>query len=226
MSHAFSGSGPGIQTPDGCSVEVYRQLPYLGELDEVVGLLHPGSALLELGCGTGRLCGHLARLGFRVTGVDESSDMLSALPHDVIAVQSTIQSLSLPTRFDTVLLASHLINHPEARCREAFVACAHRHLKRGGRFLLQRHDPEWLRRAEPGPAGRAGRLAIHVEAVSREEGAVRMSLRYEHSGQTWRQSFAAVPLSVQEIEDLLGRFGFDTIHWFGRSKLWASAVAQ
>ncbi len=55
MRHAFSGAGPGVQTRDGCSVELYRELPYLGELDEILDELPPGATVLELGCGTGRL---------------------------------------------------------------------------------------------------------------------------------------------------------------------------
>jgi hypothetical protein len=30
-----SGSGPGVRTRDGCSVELYRSLPYRGDLDGV-----------------------------------------------------------------------------------------------------------------------------------------------------------------------------------------------
>jgi SAM-dependent methyltransferase len=40
--------------------------------------LAPGSSLLEVGCGEGRLLRALARRGYRTTGVDRSSTMIEA----------------------------------------------------------------------------------------------------------------------------------------------------
>ena len=119
MDQRFSGSGPGVQTPDGCSVELYRQLPYMGELDEVAAMLPAGASVLELGCGTGRLSSRLAAFGLRVTGVDESADMLAHLPQGVVSVRSSLHTLALPQTFDVVLLPSQLINQPSAATRQA-----------------------------------------------------------------------------------------------------------
>ena len=69
----FSGSGPGVRTSDGCSVELYRQLPYLGELDDILGGVPAGSSVLELGCGAGRLTRPLVERGLSVTAVDNSA---------------------------------------------------------------------------------------------------------------------------------------------------------
>lgn len=226
MSFSFSGSGPGAQTADGCSVEFYRQLPYMGELDAVMPIFPTGGSVLELGCGTGRLCAHLASAGLQVTGVDDSAEMLSALPAGVNAVQSSIESLVLRRSFDVVLLASHLINHPAVATREAFVGCARRHLRNGGRLLLERHDPGWLAAARPGLAGRAGQVEFHVEAIARDHEFVHMTLRYERAGQTWRRTFTTVTLSEAQIEEQLRRSGFADVSWHGERTLWASAVAN
>lgn len=43
----FSGSGRGVQTRDGRSVEFYRQLPYMGELDPLQRFLHAGASVLR-----------------------------------------------------------------------------------------------------------------------------------------------------------------------------------
>jgi SAM-dependent methyltransferase len=226
MTFTFSGSGPGTQSPDGCSVELYRALPYLGELEDVTALLRAGDSILELGCGTGRLCAHLEHLGLRVTGVDESADMLAALPPTATAVRSTIESLVLNRRFDTVLLASHLINHPDPHSRRAFIECARRHLNPGGRFLLKRHSPEWLQTVKPGVVRPAGPLMVHAEHVSRRVEAIDIRLRYEGFGQVWHQSFSTVALSEPQIERLLEQAGFAEMRWHGDLRLWASAVAQ
>ncbi|MGL4576270.1 MAG: hypothetical protein ACRCV9_15920 [Burkholderiaceae bacterium] len=50
----FSGAGPGVQTQDGCSVDLYMHLPYMGELDFLPKFLPAGATVLELGCGVGR----------------------------------------------------------------------------------------------------------------------------------------------------------------------------
>jgi SAM-dependent methyltransferase len=226
VNHPFSGDGPGVQTPDGCSVELYRQLPYMGELDEVIEQFTEGASVLELGCGTGRLCARLVSAGCCITGVDESADMLASLPKEVEAVQSSIEDLQLGTTFDTVLLASHLINHPSAHSRGAFARCARRHLKVGGLFILKRHSPDWLTSVQVGPAGQAQGVAMHVEAVSREAKLVHMTLRYQLSSQVWRQSFSTVSLSEAEVEELLVSAGFSEIRWQGRQRLWALAVAS
>ena len=95
MSYHFSGTGPGMQTEDGCSVELYRRPP-IWAISDVMALFAPtGSSVLELGCGTGRLSGHLADAALRVTEVDSSAQMLAALPPHVCAVESSIESLNL-----------------------------------------------------------------------------------------------------------------------------------
>lgn len=222
----FYGSGPGARTLDGCSVELYRQLPYLGDLDEVLPVLPAGASVLELGCGTGTLCARLAGAGHRVTGVDQSAEMLAHLPVAVTGVCSTIEALDLQQTFDAVLLASNLINHPSAESRKAFVACARRHLERGGLFFLERHDPEWLETVQPGRVGAAGAIELHVESVTRDDSGVRMTLRYQAPTGTWRHSFEAVPLDEGHVERLLERTGFAEVRWFGKARRWASAIAQ
>ena len=53
MDLRFTGKGPGEQAPDGCSVELYLKLPYLGDLEPVHQFLNANASILELGCGTG-----------------------------------------------------------------------------------------------------------------------------------------------------------------------------
>jgi SAM-dependent methyltransferase len=225
MGRTFSGEGPGSQTPDGCSVLLYRDLPYMGELEEVIEVFQPGISVLELGCGTGRLCARLVQLGCTVAGVDESAEMLAYIPEGIQAVQSKIEDLDLQEKYDSVLLASHLINHPDGAVREAFVRCAARHLKQTGRLVAKRHSAAWLESAETGPAGTAGGSSVHIEAVSRRAGLVSMTLRYELGGQTWRHSFSAKPLSEAEVEELLLQHALQHVQWRGDQRLWAVATA-
>lgn len=223
MRHRFTGSGPGPQTPDGCSVELYRRLPYMGELDDIEAELAAHDAVLELGCGTGRLCARMLALGLRVTGVDESTEMLAQLPAGVEAVCSSIEALELERRWPAVLLASHLVNHPEPAVREAFVAAARRHLAPGGRFFVKRHDPAWLQTVQAGFVGAANGVAYHAERVERCDAELSMCLRYELDGACWRHSFTTVALTETKVESLLVGQGFGACRWLGDKRLWGVA---
>ena len=75
--------------------------------DRFIGSLHPGAAVLDLGCGSGRpVAQHMAERGLRVTGVDSSPTMIALcrerLPdHEWLVAD--MRDLSLGRRFDGVL---------------------------------------------------------------------------------------------------------------------------
>jgi SAM-dependent methyltransferase len=219
----FEGGGPGPQTADGCSVELYRRLPYFGEADCLCCLLPPGSTVLELGCGTGRITRALLDFGWRVTAVDNSAEMLRHAPPSALRVQAGIEQLALDERFDGVLLPTCLINHADVRVRRAFVHAAARHLKPGGLFMLERHDPQWLADVATGRVGMIGTIAVHVDTVVREGGRVSMALRYEDGDACWVHRFSAVPLDDQAIARLLAEAGFGEPGWHGDKRAWACA---
>ncbi len=220
----MTGSGPGEQTQDGCSVEMYLRLPYAGELEEILPLFAPGS-VLELGCGTGRLCRRLLEAGLAVTGVDNSQAMIYRLPSGVIGVCGDIETLRLSETFDSVLLASHLINHPDTSIRRAFVACARRHVSAGGKAFVQRHDPQWLMDAAIGPLGRIDSIALSIESLLRVEKQVTMTLCYRSGDDVWRQSFSTLALDESDVEAALRQAGFSSFEWHGTRRTWVTAVA-
>jgi ubiquinone/menaquinone biosynthesis C-methylase UbiE len=82
------------------------------EIDFMVDLLDlsPGASLLDLGCGTGRHAVELARLGFSVTGLDLSSEMLSlarekaaAARVELTLVHANAADFVLDQQFDAVI---------------------------------------------------------------------------------------------------------------------------
>src|SRR4051812_21088440 len=88
--------------PDGSPVGLFARLPELGEGEVVAAVLPSGASLLELGCGAGRITRQLVRLGYRVTAVDESREMLAHV-RDAETVEAPIEGLELGRRFDGVL---------------------------------------------------------------------------------------------------------------------------
>jgi SAM-dependent methyltransferase len=224
MRAAFSGSGPGVQAPDGCSVELYRRLPYFGELNPVREYFTRGANVLELGCGIGRHTRKLLEWGLRPTSVDNSPEMLAEIPPAAIPVLANIENVALAERFDVALLAGCLINHPSASTRQLFVRTAVHHLKPRGVLLVERHDSEWLRTAAIGAVGESGPVKTYLESVDRVEGAVKMRLRYSDDDASWTHSFVVTPLSERDIEGLLLNAGFRAFAWCGTGHRWVAAT--
>jgi SAM-dependent methyltransferase len=125
----FSDSGQPVRAiataPDGSPIDVYLRLPDRGESDIVMRAVPPPAALLELGCGVGRVTRQLVRAGYAVTAVDESPEMLAHV-RDAEAVCARIEELDLGRRFDGVLLMSNLLT-VEPEQRRAFLATCARH---------------------------------------------------------------------------------------------------
>jgi SAM-dependent methyltransferase len=105
----------------------------------------PGK-LVDLGCGTGRLCAHFAAKGFECVGVDLSEEMLAKARLNAPAatfVKTNLVDLSelAPESFDyTACLFSTLGMVRGAENRAKVLANASRLLKPGGRFVLHVHN--------------------------------------------------------------------------------------
>lgn len=102
--------------------------------------------LVDLGCGTGRLCRHFAAKGYDCVGVDLSDEMLAQARETapgVTWVKANLVDLSvlLAESFDhAACLFSTLGMVRGAENRARVVANAFRLLKPGGRFVLHAHN--------------------------------------------------------------------------------------
>jgi SAM-dependent methyltransferase len=96
----FRGSGPGPQSLDGCSVELWKLLPAGVEPSLIASAVPPKGSILELGARVGRITRPLLELGYRVTAVDNSSEMLAEI-RGATTVLSNIEDLALSTLFVT-----------------------------------------------------------------------------------------------------------------------------
>src|SRR6266853_910948 len=105
----FAGSGPGPQTLDGCSVEFWKLLLAGTEPSLIASVVPPGGSILELGAGVGRVTHALVKLGYSVTAVDNSPEMLAEI-EGATKVLSDIEDLELDRSFDAVVLGSFLIH--------------------------------------------------------------------------------------------------------------------
>lgn len=208
MARHASGTGPGAITDDGCSVELYALLPARGEPELVRAAVPEGGSILELGCGVGRMTAPLVRAGHRVVAVDNSADMLARV-EGAETVLADIERLDLDRVFDAVLLASHLVNVPDAELRDGLLRNCRRHVGADGVVVIQRHAPAWFDTVAPGEATRDG-LTTRLRDVSRPApGRVAATIEHEHDGAVWTQTFEAERLDDAALVAALAAAGLE-----------------
>jgi 2-polyprenyl-3-methyl-5-hydroxy-6-metoxy-1,4-benzoquinol methylase len=101
-----------------------------------------GAEILDVPCGAGRLSLPLAERGYRVTGVDWSSEFLShARSHDplhqVTWEQRDMRDLPWPGRFDGVFCVGNSFGYLDDEGNAAFLRAVRAVLRPGGRFVLE-----------------------------------------------------------------------------------------
>jgi len=237
MSGNF-GNGPGAITPDGCAVEVYARLPATGEPEIASERLPAGASVLDLGAGVGRVADVLVDLGHQVVAVDESADMLARV-RAAATVRSRIEDLRLSGHFDACLLASFLLNTPDAEQRHSFLATARHHLAPGGNLLAQWHPPEWFdsltvggsypggARYVPGhlPDSDAGGVVTNLTVNDIDNGLLTAVVTYELHGQRWTHGWQAQRLSLATLERELQSCGLRLEEFLTDDRTWLCATA-
>ena len=217
------GSGPGVITPDGCSVELYALLPPMGEPEIVHAAVPAGASILELGTGAGRVTHPLVGLGHPVVAVDESPEMLAHI-RGAETVRAPIQGLDLGRRFDAVLLASHMVNTDDDRLRRQFLEACRRHLNDGGCVLLQRHQPAWFEEAAEGERT-SGEVTFRLRDLRRPApGLLAATVEYQVGDRVWTQWFTARRLDDAELADVLAQAGLVVDAYLTGDGSWVRAV--
>lgn len=150
----------------------YRDKPYQEEakyVADLIQLARPAArTILDLGCGTGLRSLEMARLGYQVSGLDQSLSMLAIarqhfveakdlLPSAVEFQAGNITNFLADHNYDGVISLFHVFSYlttPESL--EAALACSFANLKPGGVLLFDYwHGPGVLK--DP-PARRERRL--------------------------------------------------------------------
>ena len=218
----FAGSGPGPQTIDGCSVEFWKLLPAGTEPSLIASVVPAGGSILELGAGVGRITHALVKLGYNVTAVDNSREMLAEIG-GATTVLSDIEDLMLNASFDAVVLGSFLIHAPAPGARAALLAVCRRHVKPSGVVLIQHYRDRWPASAVPGFIGEKDAIRTYVDDVSHDGRFVRVALRYESPSGTWTQVFIAEPLGASDLDQALAEEQLSVEGQLGEDPSWLLA---
>jgi SAM-dependent methyltransferase len=192
--------------PDGSPVDVYAALPELGEGDRVAEAVPVAGSILELGCGTGRITRQLVRLGYSVTAVDESAEMLAHV-EKAETICGRIEELDLGRRFDAALLASNLISAPVEQ-RRAFLDTCRRH---ADLVIVEGLPLAWSPQDGETQLGDVHSRS-RIERI--DSGVVYGRVEYEAGGRRWQHSYAMrVFADRDELDAALAEAGLRLERW-------------
>ncbi|MCV7074469.1 MULTISPECIES: class I SAM-dependent methyltransferase [Mycobacterium] len=213
------------RTADGSLVDLYRRMPPTGEPEQLHALLPPGSSVLELGAGTGRIADPLAQLGHRVTAVDDSALMLAEVRH-ARPVRARIEDLRLAEQFDAVLLATNLIHYRGADLRRAVLAAIAHHLKPTGKAVIQwKPPPYWTARPTGWTESKAiGEVTVSVTIHRNSDGLVDGEYALIVDESELRQCFHLEVLALEDIVGELDRAGLQLTSVAPESTEWLEVV--
>lgn len=209
-----------MHTRDGSAVELYEVTPAHGEDELIDAAIGPGSSILELGCGVGRITRPLLARGHQVVAVDESPEMIARIT-ETETICSTIADLRLDRRFDVVLMMSYLINVADDAERHRLLGTCARHVRPGGSVLLQQQIPGMLR----GPAVMVNDYRKLVVSDVQELPGNRQAATLTHTigDRTWSQRILTQNLSEDELADQLARVGLRRTEYLTPDRTWLRA---
>ncbi len=219
----YVGSGPGEFTPDGCAVDLYSRLPARDEPDIIAAAVPPPATLLELGCGAGRVTRRLLDLGYAVTAVDESAEMLARIT-GARTVRSPIEELDLGEDFDVVLLGSFLVHAPPP-VGPALLAACRRHVAPDGVVLIQREGEDWHRQL-PRESPLGDGLARALSSADQGDGTHLIRFEYVFPDATWTQEFRSRPLTTEQFEAELSHAGLRLDRYLTGDGIWSASVPR
>jgi SAM-dependent methyltransferase len=148
---------------------LYADKDYAGEAAYVAKLIRAvrpaAQSILDLGCGTGRHARELAALGFTVTGVDRSAEMVAVargIPAENVSFfEGDIGTVRLGRRFDVVSSLFHVFSYQTTNAAlSAAFATARAHLDEGGLLIFD----VWY-----GPAVLSDRPAVRVKRLGDDD---------------------------------------------------------
>ncbi len=178
--------------------------------------------ILELGCGTGRVCLHLGRRGHELWTVDADAELVAAtasrakaeeLP--VYPLQGDIRELRIDRSFDLVIAPMHVIQMVGGPgVRATVLRGVAEHLDAGGRFAAAIVDgiPEDLETGSP-----------PVPDVREIEGWMYSSLPVDFATENGRLDLRRVRQTVSPDGDLSESEHIDSIWLLGAAELEAEA---
>ncbi len=109
---------------------------------------HPGSTVLDAGCGPGHYCRRFQQEGFRPTGIDLDPEMIAAAaatsPAVAFHAMDIVELASLKQSFRLIYSIGNVVAHLSSEQFSAFLDQVHAALEPGGCWIFQTVNWDYL----------------------------------------------------------------------------------
>jgi len=179
------------------------------DLQFYLNSLESGMEILEAGCGSGRLSRALAAHGMRITGIDNSTEMLArAILQNCSNIEyicMDMAGLVLKKRFDAAIVAYNTLNLLEnAADVQKSLSRIRQHLKENGLLLLQIFIPP----NETYAAGKARTFQFQIFDAPNGGKIIKETLKssIEHHHMALEERYRIRPLNSRDNNEDLSHF--------------------
>lgn len=187
--------------------------------------LEPGMRVLDVPCGEGRVAGRLAQRGCEVVGVDYTEawvELARKQYPEATFELADMRSLAYDAEFDAVLNWFTSFGYFDPQTNDQVLASFARALRRGGRLLLELHNPWRLQRLLKQTGGTSAYVLdkdgalmadrISYDAETRMSRTERFIVR---DGRTRTLEFTLEQVPAPALVNRLRRAGFASVELFG-----------
>jgi SAM-dependent methyltransferase len=184
----------------------------------------PPAKLLDVPCGGGRHCVALAGLGYDMTGVDISTDFLTAArassagkPDKITWEQREMRDLPWPGVFDGAYTFGNSFGYLDEAGNAAFLKSVAAALKPGARFVLEsgyvmEHLFPILQERSDYPVG--DMLMVAERCYDPAESRLHVAYTLTRGAETEKRSMSARIYSYRELVSLLEAAGFTNVRGY------------
>jgi SAM-dependent methyltransferase len=189
--------------------------------------LAKGAMILDLGCGTGRHAIELTRRGYHVVGFDLSLAMLARAADEAQErgqklnfVQGDMREMTFEETFDGIFCWNTSFGFFEEEKNAQVVARVHKALKKGGLFLLDVANRDYISRQAPSLAWFEGEGCICMDEMNIDYITSRMRVKRTmmmDDGRTREIEYSIRLYTLHELGTVLHDHGFRVAEVSGRT---------
>lgn len=196
-------------------------------IDESLAL-ETGAAILDLGCGTGEYAIDMARRGYQMVGYDLSLSMLARASDDaqernlkINFLQGDMREMPFEDVFDGAYCWNTSFGYFDESQNQAVIARVHKALKRGGQFLLDVINRDFVSQDSPSSVWFQGDGCICMDEMNLDWITSRMKIKRTmmiEGGRSRELEYSIRVYALHELGKMLHDAGFRVAEVSGRTE--------